>query len=230
MKKHHFPGRPFAKMAKHAKESVIPSSSEIRKIVGAANRFGNPGIKNQQLTTMEIFHLLPVGAPGGSVTNGTTLDFFRNVNTATFPDSNIQENRLQVGETMVINRVHFTLVGKDANGNIVTTRTFGDSAGILGSEATGLYYSQLSWLNDNNRVLKTLSLTNMDPDFQRKGYNINNNVFHLETDITIQPLIRFVCQLELPGVTLPANADVKTWYIGCHASGTGTLLAPKTTY
>jgi hypothetical protein len=31
----------------------IPSSSEIRKIVGASNRFGNPGIQNQQLTTME---------------------------------------------------------------------------------------------------------------------------------------------------------------------------------
>lgn len=225
MKKHHFPGRPFSKMAAHAKESVIPSSSEIRKIVGASNRFGNPGIKNQQLTTMEIFHLLPIGVPGGAVANGTTLDFFRNVNTAVFPDSNIQENRLQVGETMVINRVHFTLVGKDSKGNILSETTFG--AGTLAP----LYYSQFSWLNDNNRVLKTLSLTNMQPEFNRKGYNEFNNVFHLETDITIQPLIRFVCQLELPGVpVLPTVTDVATWYIGCHASGTGTLLAPKTTY
>ena len=230
MKKHHFPGRPFKKMAAHAKESVIPSNTDIRKIVGAANRFGNPGLKNQQFTTMEIFHLLPVGAPGATTTNGTILPFFQNVNTTAFPYSNLAENRLQIGETMTINRVHFTLVGVNAAGAIITTRAFGDAAGVIGTDATGLYYSQFSWLNDNNRVLKTLSLTNMDPDFQRKGYNINNNVFHLETDITIQPLIRFVCQLEIPAVTLPANVDVKTWYIGCHASGTGTLLAPKTTY
>lgn len=222
------PGKPFSHFkAKHAHGRVenIPSSAEIRKIVGAANRFGNPGIQNQQLTTMEIFHLLPVGAPGAAVVSGTTLDFFRNVNTAVFPYSNIQENRLQVGETMVINRVHFTLVGTDKNNNIISEQTFG-AAGIA-----GLYYSQFSWLNDNNRVLKTLSLTNMQPEFNRKGFNEFNNVFHLETDITIQPLIRFVCQLELTGITaLPANADVTTWYIGCHASGTGTLLAPKTTY
>ena len=69
--------------AQQQQSSVIPSSSEIRKIVGASNRFGNPGIKNQQLTTFEVFHYLPVAS-------NVTLDFFRNVNTSFFPFANIQ--------------------------------------------------------------------------------------------------------------------------------------------
>jgi len=201
---------------RNSKAQVIPSSSEIRKIVGASNRFGNPGIKNQQLTTMEVFHYLPVAS-------NQTLDFFRNVNTAVFPFSNIQENRLQVGETMVINRIYFDVI------EVVNSTGAVATVGTLETLFPGAYLSQFSWLNDNNRVIKELSLTNMKPAHNRKGWNTNNDVFHLETDITVQPLIRFICQLQIPVCTIPANSG-STYYIGCHAQGTGTLLAPKTTY
>jgi hypothetical protein len=202
--------------AQQQQSSVIPSSSEIRKIVGASNRFGNPGIKNQQLTTFEVFHYLPVAS-------NVTLDFFRNVNTSVFPFANIQENRLQVGETMVINRIYFDVIGvKTATGAIEEVST-------LEVSFPTAYLSQFSWLNDNNRVLKDLSLTNFKPAHNRKGWNEVNDVMHLETDITIQPLMRFVCKLQVPIVTLPVKEGV-TYYIGCHAQGTGTLLAPKTTY
>jgi len=194
----------------------IPSSSEIRKIVGAANRFGNPGIQNQQLTTMEIFHYLPVAS-------NVTLDFFRAVNTAVFPLANIQENRLQVGETMTLNRIYFDVIKVDnTTGAILAVDT-------LENLFPTAYMSQFSWLNDNNRVIKELGLTNMKPAHNRKGWNEKNDVFHLETDITIQPLIRFICQLQIPIVTIPSD-EGSTYYIGCHAQGTGTLLAPKTTY
>ncbi len=196
-------------------ESVIPSSSEIRKIVGASNRFGNKGIKNQQLTTFEIFHYLPM------VAAANTYNFFQNVNTSGFPFANIQENRLQVGETMVINRIHFTVAVIDPLTKIVSNIVTLEQAGV-----TGFYLSQMSWANDNNRVIKDLSLTQMQAEFNRKGWSTDNNVLHLETDITIQPLIRFVCQLQSVGI--PAVSE--NTFIGCHASGVGTLLAPKTTY
>lgn len=201
---------------RNSKAQVIPSSSEIRKIVGASNRFGNPGIKNQQLTTMEVFHYLPVAS-------NVTLDFFRAVNTAVFPFANIQENRLQVGETMVINRIYFDVI------KVNNTTGAIDAVDTLENLFPTAYMSQFSWLNDNNRVIKELGLTNMKPAHNRKGWNEKNDVFHLETDITVQPLIRFVCQLQIPIVTLP-TATGYTFYIGCHAQGTGTLLAPKTTY
>jgi hypothetical protein len=194
----------------------IPSSSEIRKIVGTANRFGNQGIQNQQFTTMEVFHYLPVAS-------NVTLDFFRAVNTAIFPFSNIQENRLQIGETLVINRIYFDIVKVNNTTGAIT------AVDTLENAFPTAYMSQFSWLNDNNRVIKEVSLTNMKPAHNRKGWNVQNDVFHLETDITMQPLIRFICQLQIPIVTLPV-AEGYTFYIGCHAQGTGTLLAPKTTY
>jgi len=194
----------------------IPSSAEIRKIVGAANRFGNAGLQNQQLTTMEVFHYLPVAS-------NVTLDFFRAVNTAIFPFANIQENRLQVGETMVINRIFFDVI------EVITATGEIKKVDTLENVFSPAYMSLFSWLNDNNRVIMELGLTNMKPAHNRKGWNELNDVLHLETDITIQPLIRFICQLQIPIVTIPVS-EGSTFYIGCHAQGTGTLLAPKTTY
>jgi hypothetical protein len=203
--------------SKRNENTVIPSTSDIRKIVGASNRFGNRGIKNQQFTTFEIFDYLPLTAGTG------TFNFFQNVNTRQFPFTNIQENRLQVGETMVINRVWFTLITIVPATNpvqIASVQTY-EQAGL-----TALYMSQFNWLNDNNRVIKDLSLTNMQAEFNRKGWSTDNNVFHLETEITIQPLIRFACQLQkVAQAVVPANT-----FLGCHAGGVGTLLAPKTTY
>jgi len=203
--------------APQGNNSVMPSTAEIRKIVGASNRFGNKGIKNQQLTTFEIFDYLPLTA-GENVYN-----FFQNVNTRQFPFTNIQENRLQVGETMVINRIWFSIITiiKDTSPvQIASVQTF-EQAGL-----TAIYLSQFTWTNDNNRVLKDLSLTNQQAEFNRKGWNTDNNVFHLETDITIQPLIRFMCPLhKVAQAIVPENS-----FIGCHVAGVGTLLAPKTTY
>jgi hypothetical protein len=195
------------------RNKINTSSSTINKLVDAAGRFGNPGIKNQQLTTFEIYDYLPY-APG------TTLNFFQNVSTRQFPFTNIQENRLQVGESMVIKRIWFTVITVEAEtGNIDTLQTFSQAS------LTMNYLAQFSWSNDNNRVMKDLSLTNQMAEFNRKGYNADNNVFHLETDITIQPLVRFTCPL-----TLPAGAAVANAFVGCHAGGVGTLLAPKGTF
>ena len=193
------------------KKQFSTASNAIRKMVATADKFGNSGIKNQQLTTFEIFDYLPY-APG------TTLKFFQNVSTRQFPFANIQENRLQVGESMVIKRIWFT-VATQMGGNITNIQTFEQAA------LSGQYLSQLTWNNDNNRVIKDLSLTNMQAEFNRKAWSTDNNVFHLETDITIQPLVRFTASLNML-----TGAEVKNIFIGCHAGGVGTLLAPKGTF
>lgn len=193
--------------------SVQPSSSAIRKLVGASNRFGNSGIKNQQLTSFEIFHYLPFDG------TAQVIPFFEAVNTAVFPFANIQENRLQVGESMIIQRVWFTIATVDT-GVLTDVQTFDEAA------LPGLYLSQMNWLNDNNRVIKEISLTQGKAEFNRKAYNNLNNVIHLDTDITIQPLLRFVNQVRTPNV----GGGLTGTFIGCHAAGVGTLLAPKTTY
>jgi hypothetical protein len=191
--------------------AVSTASTSIRKLVDSSNSFGNTGIKNQQMTTFEIFHYLPY-------VPGTTLTFFEGVNAVAFPFSNINDNQLQVGEAMIIKRVWFTVATLVA-GAITTIVTLEQAS------LTYQYLSQFNWFNDNNRVIKGLSLTNMQAEFNRKGYSTDNNVFHLETDISIQSLVRFTATLKL----LP-GAAVDNTMIGMHAGGIGTLLAPKRTY
>ena len=194
-------------------------SNAIKKIVSASDNFGNTNIKKQQMSTREIFDYLPIVNTAGQV-----YEFFKNVKNRQFPFTNIEDNQLQVGESMTIKRVWFTFMVVDkVTKAIVSVETFA-SAGV-----NGFYMSQFSWLNDNNRVLKNLSLTNEQPEFNRNAWSNVNNVFHLETDITIQPLIRFQCNLQQPLTTL-APSDTQDFFIGCHTEGTGTLFAPKHTY
>lgn len=214
--------RPFQRNRPgHAQMGVKPgfSTNTIRKIVSASDNFGNKNIKDQQISTREIFDYLPFVNTAGQV-----YEFFKNVKNRQFPFTNIEDNQMQVGEAMTIKRIWFTLLIQDiATGEFTSLTTF-DSAGL-----TGFYLSQFSWLNDNNRVLKNLSLTNEQPEFNRMAWSNVNNVFHLETDITIQPLIRFQCNLQQPLILVPGH-DTTNYFIGCHVEGTGTLFAPKNTY
>ena len=202
--------RAFQKPAQ-SNAPVNTANNNIRKLVDASRGFGNPGIKNGQFSTIELYDYLPY-------VPASTLTFFENVNTRQFPFTNLSENQLQVGEAMVIKRIWFTMVTTVA-GVITNIRTFEQGA------IPGQYLAQFAWFNDNNRVIKPMSLTNAQAEFNRNGWSTDNNVLHLETDITIQPLVRFTCQLKL----IPGAAIADT-YIGCHVGGLGTLLAPKRPY
>lgn len=203
--------RNVASTSKAQSNGVRTNNVGIMKAASAADRFGNPGVKNQQWSTIEIFDYLPY-APG------TTLTFFENVNTRAFPFTNIQQNTLGVGEVMVIKRIWFT-IATTTDGAITNVQTFEQAS------VPGQYLGQFSWFNDNNRVIKSVSLTGMQAEFNRAGWSTDNNVLHLETDITIQTLVRFTCQLRQP-----AGAAVANTFVGCHVAGMGTLLAPKGTY
>jgi hypothetical protein len=195
------------------------ANSTIKKLVSASDNFGNTNMKQQQLSTREIFDYLPFVN-----TNGNVYEFFKNVKNRQFPFTNIEDNQMQVGESMTIKRMWFTfMIKKISTGEILSVSTF-DAVGV-----SGFYLSQFSWLNDNNRVLKNLSLTNQQPEYNRNAWSNVNNVFHLESDITIQPLIRFQCNLQAPLINL-APVDDQQFFIGCHTEGTGFLFAPKHTY
>lgn len=197
--------------SQNGSSKFVTNNTAIKKLANASKRMGNPGIMNGQLTTTEIYDYLPY-------VPGTTLTFFEGVNARAFPYTNLQQNELQVGESMVIKRIWFTLI-TTASSVITNVQTF-EQASIPGQ-----YLSQFAWFNDNNRVIKPMSLTNMQAEFNRKGWSTDNNVFHLETDITIQPLVRFTAQLKL----IPGAAVANT-LVGCHVGGLGTLLSPKGTY
>jgi hypothetical protein len=73
------------------------------KIALVNNKLGNPALKNNQGTSSEVYDYVEVTAGSAAV-----VRFFDNVNTKTFPFTNIQQNQLQAGEALSIEYVAFT--------------------------------------------------------------------------------------------------------------------------
>ncbi len=201
-----------------SRKNFKSSSTAITKLVQTAGKFGNTGIKSQQFTHRHIYHYLPFDGK-------TSLPFFENVNTARPLFSNIQVNQLQVGEVMIIKELFFDIISETVTDPVSNPPRLSASTNFTAAAVPGMYNSQFSWLNDNNRVVKPIGLQEMNPMFNKKAFNENLNVITLESEITIQPLISFIGQLNTPSYTAVANV-----YIGCHVLGIGTILAPKTTY
>jgi hypothetical protein len=204
-------------------------NNKQRKIISASNNFGNTNIKKQQGSTIEIFHYIPfIGFPIEHL-----YQFFKEVKNTQFPFTNIEDNQLQVGESMIIKNIHFDALliskwgGFGPIGSVYGNFPIG--GGAVFPNLDGVAMSQWSWYNENNRVIKDKSIVSHSPLFNGQSKHENDWNKELETDITIQPLIRFQCDLRTPNwsVVIPRDIDV---YLGCHVEGTGTLFAPKNTF
>lgn len=192
------------------------------KLIHAGDRFGNRGLKNSQGSSVIIYdHLL---LTEGLNPVGTELRFFENAASRTFPFTNLMEGRLPVAEGMVLERIWFTIMTVTvATGEIVDEQTF-TAFGL-----PGLYKSDFSFFNANNRVIKPSPLTKQQPSFNWQSGSTINEVIHLDTDITIQPLIEFVCSLRLPTITIPTSIDLD-YYMGCYCEGAGGILNPRANF
>jgi hypothetical protein len=190
------------------------------KLIATSDKFGNTGIKKMQGSTIHKFHYLPVG---GAIPLGQELRFFENAGQVAFPFTNLMEGKLQVGEAMVLERIWFDLMTVDNNG-VVT-----DIQSPLQATAPGFYAGLFSFFNANNQVIKPTGTIKQLPTFNRKSWNVDNEVVHLDTDITLQPLIEFVCVYRSPNftVTVPQGTTV---YLGCHIEGAGAILNPRANF
>lgn len=203
-------------LSRRPKKQFQAGNIEIAKLVQQADKFGNKGIKDQQFSHRHIYHYLPL--------NGTTtINFFENVKNATSLLSNINENKLQVGEVMIIKEFFFDIITVSEPALVptaITTETDFQTAGL-----SGFYGSQFEWQNDNNRVIKPIGLQEMNPKFNKNAFNASMNVITLKANITMMPLVTFTGTLKLP-----TYAAISNTFIGCHVVGIGTILAPKATY
>lgn len=186
-----------------------------QKIVAVNQKFGNSGIKDQQGTTRLIYDTLPLGAAGAK-----TLRFFEDSSSRPFPFSNTGSdgNKLGVGNTMVIESITFYLLTYDT----VNLR-FDNLALITATPA--LQYGQINFEIANNRVIKNLSLNEIQSAFDKNEGATNDSTLELDTQIVIPPLLNFVCQVQIPYFTPAANT-----YLRCVINGTGGIIAPRTTF
>ena len=87
-------------MAINAFKEVTPSA----KMALINNALGNPALKKNQGSTFEIYDYVPVPVPGAT----QTINFFGNVNTKTYPLTNLQQNQLGVGESLAVQYMAFS--------------------------------------------------------------------------------------------------------------------------
>lgn len=197
-----------------------PTAQE--KLIATANRFGNKGLKHMQGSTYVIYDHLPL--PEGGVSSGTELRFFENAANRTFPFTNLMEGRLPVGEGMVLERLWLNILTVEtATGNIVNVQTFSEFG------LPGTYKLDFQFQNANQIVIKPTPLVKQKSQFNWKARHSANEVVHLDTDITIQPLIDFALPVRLPALATPTSSTLD-FFIGCYVEGAGAIMNPRSNY
>lgn len=187
-----------------------------QQIVGVNNRLGNTAVAGMQGTTRYIYDSQAMAA----ATN-QTLTFFQGASSRTFPATNINNNRFEVGESLAIQGVTFIARETTITGLQNTLEPSLSTAAIFNNTLT------LNLFVGNQRVIKDLDL-----NYSRfllgevKTGDVINNTLHFETPIVIPPQIEFYATLRITS-TSAVTAD-RTLYLGLF--GQGTLLNTKSTF
>ena len=198
------------------KGRIISNITPQNKIVGVNNKFGNTNIKNQQGTTRVIFDSLLLDG-------STELRFFENAGSRQYPFTNIgaEGNRLNVGETFVVQKVYFGIIIIDPDtGAFVEFSTLGNAGPF------DFMNGEWSFLIANSQVIKQLpfaSCFNLADNVT--SVNGNDEAFSTFTDIVIPPLLEYVLTYRVNPYL--ANNEAR---LVCFIEGTAGILAPQTTF
>ena len=198
------------------KGKVISNFTPQNKLVGVNNKFGNTNIKNQQGTTRVIYDSLPLDG-------STELRFFENASSRQYPFTNIgsEGNRLNVGESFVVQKVYFGVMFVDPDTGILSSF---ESIGAAGSYSW--QFGEWSFLIANSQVIKQLPfITSFVPGYNNTAVNSQDEAFSTFTDIVIPPLLEYVLTYRTPYYTALENARLV-----CFIEGTAGILAPQTTF
>jgi len=198
------------------KGRIISNITPQQKIVGVNNKFGNTNIKNQQGTTRTIFDSLPIDGR-------TTYRFFEDANLRQFPLTNIgsEGNRLQVGETFVIQKAYLSVVEIDPDTGQVIGFT---PVPVIGGYIP-ILTGELDFIIANSQVIKQLPSSVFANICNPTSASASDNTFNFSTDIVIPPLLEYVAQLRTTSQAAQTNK-----YLRLTIEGTAGILAPQTTF
>ena len=198
------------------KGRIITNVTPQQKIVGVNNKFGNTNIKNQQGTTRVLFDSLPLDG-------STELRFFENAGSRQYPFTNIgsEGNRLNVGETFVVQKVYFGLINTDPD-----TGLFTDFEQLVPYGISDWSFGEWSFLIANSQVIKQLPfLSSFYPEYAITAVSEVDEAFSTFTDIVIPPLLEYVLTYRIPPYVAIENK-----FLVCFIEGTAGILAPQTTF
>lgn len=180
------------------------------KLVGTSDRMGNWGIKDQQGTSVTIYDSLPFD--GRSEWN-----FFEGASARNFPFTNVNQagGMLGVGESLVIARAYFVNFTVDPQTGAVTAFSTIDAV-------PSLLLGEMSFLQNNSRVIKRFTLSSFGASFNVTSKNASNVTHEFDTYLTIQPQLEFVAN-----VKPTAGITVQDTYLRLVLEGPGSIPSTK---
>jgi hypothetical protein len=210
-----------------------PGNSASQKIERVTDKLGLPKLNQQQGTHRIIFDTLPL------VVNASqnTLRFFKNVQTRQFPFSNLNQNKLDVGESMAVERVYLFLLRNSSAVLIddVTGISSLDESLEFNRLTHSIFNIQIGTANVTKDVYfgSSKSPFNRDATYQNPttiagttattafGYS----VLRFETPFILQPDVEFEGTLQIPAISaLPATGSFR---LGMAWEGIGGIYNPK---
>lgn len=191
---------------------VLPDAQQ--KIIEVNTKLGNTGIARQQGTTRSIYDSLPMDG-------NTTLRFFQGAAQRSFPFTNMGSfgNKLEVGESLVVQRAYFTVFTVDTGSTPVEVTDLTDFDGI---GETGLYKGEIQLEIANQIVMKPVPLTSFFNLWNYRSFQSQLEVFHFSTKLIIPPLLEFVWTVNFPSYTAVADT-----FIGLHTEGVGSIISTR---
>jgi len=194
---------------------TISNVTPQNKLVGVNNRFGNTNIKNQQGSTRVIFDSI-------EITGQNTFRFFENAGSRQYPFTNIgsEGNRLNVGETLVIQKIYFGIIEVDPDTGQYVTFT-PDTTEIQ------IKFGEFNFLIANSQVLKQVPLTVTSSLLGVNNTNSSDGAFSTFTDIVIPPLLEYVLEYRAANYSAALYTNQR---LVCFIEGTAGILAPQTTF
>lgn len=214
--------------------------SPNQKISEVAKRMGITDLSKMQITTRQIYHAIKLNVSA----NIQTLNFFTNVNTANFPLTNLNENKLQAGEALAVERAYLSILAID-NTTPTPNRVVDVYPIEFWQEFRGILRGDFDLQIDRQTVTKKINTTswyapfNKDANFGANTFtpvvntlnSYGQSVYHFDNSFVIIPQIEFSASLTIPALTtFPAGINQIDWYLMLNLEGLGCLFNPKANY
>lgn len=188
-----------------AKQALILKNDQV----------GNTHIKNMQGTTRQLYHFLPLDGR-------RVYQFFKQLNKTAFPFTNIDQNKLNAGETMGLQRAYFVYMNaKPQPDGSYDVNTFQDiQSSPIGSQIAA---GQWNFITANQQITKDIIVGSFQSQFNKGAKFYLHSVFYFDTLSTLLENVEFYSTLQLG--TMPA---VENGYLGLVIEGVGSILNLKT--
>jgi len=192
------------------RRSILNTVSPQRKMIRTSRKFGNKGLIRQQPTTRIIYDTLPHDGR-------LEYRFFEGAGSRLFPFTNLTEDKLSVGEMMVIERYYLMIFVLDGAQNPSAISTVNANPEFLGGT--------FEFNQGNVNIVKPIAIMSNDSEFNKGAEFANSTNFEMDTQLVIQPLISFFSLVRVPDSVTVTNGQVRLVI-----EGPGTILAPRNTF